>query len=258
MARAVCDLALAYCAPIYWHDITASWPRVVRGGTCFFLKFEKGVIGVTANHVLTEFLDTARSTASLACQIGDRAFDFASAVIDSDAELDLATFNVTEELITSLEKWPADCRRQQWPPDPPKAGDNLVLIGFPEAARLLEDKRIIQFGVYAGLCIAEDVSDRDVLVVQDRRRDRSVPFAPMPPPRYNMSGCSGGLGVRIVDQNRILRSFPAGVIYKGPGTNCKGDFVESEMVQLRRIHYVLPNGTLDRSSLPPRLPGLTP
>jgi hypothetical protein len=52
LAEAVPDFTLKVASPIIWHDPTASWPRRIYGGTCFFLRFANGIIGVTANHMV--------------------------------------------------------------------------------------------------------------------------------------------------------------------------------------------------------------
>ena len=52
LAEALADFTLKVATPINWHDRKEGWPKRVYGGTCFFLRFTNGIIGVTANHVL--------------------------------------------------------------------------------------------------------------------------------------------------------------------------------------------------------------
>jgi hypothetical protein len=49
----IASLTLRVARPLIWHDRTEGWPKLLHGGTCFFLRFERGIIGVTANHVIS-------------------------------------------------------------------------------------------------------------------------------------------------------------------------------------------------------------
>src|SRR6266446_5555759 len=99
--RAVLDevaaLTLQVARPLIWHDRTEGWPKRLDGATCFFLRFERGIIGVTANHVISAYESAVAANPNIVCQLRNSpAFDLASAIIARDAARDVATFRVSE------------------------------------------------------------------------------------------------------------------------------------------------------------------
>ena len=94
---------LAQCAnqmvfPICWHDPTIPPPKYVKAASCFALKFRERLVGVTAAHVVEAYLKARQEIPTLTCQLRNLCnFDLEGALIDRDAEIDLATFALTEE-----------------------------------------------------------------------------------------------------------------------------------------------------------------
>jgi hypothetical protein len=101
--------SLRVCAPLYWHDMAVRWPKVLSGGSCFVLRFGDRLVGVTACHVLDAFLNAKAKTPTLICQFQNIAFNLAATVIDSDPELDIATFGVSESDLAQTGKIAIDC-----------------------------------------------------------------------------------------------------------------------------------------------------
>ncbi len=116
--REVSDFTLRLSTPIYWHDRQEPFPKRIRGGTCFVLRFDSGLIGITAAHVLRVYEATRREVHNLVCQLRLTKFTLHQAIIECDDDLDIATFRVTEEELTAIGGAFVDCRGNNWPPPP--------------------------------------------------------------------------------------------------------------------------------------------
>src|SRR5690348_3651066 len=132
----VAALMLRVARPIIWHDRTKGWPKRVDGATCFFLRFDRGIVGVTANHVVSAFERDVAANPKLVCQLRiSPAFDLLGAIIARDAARDIATFAVPENVLAQIDSIPLDCRGS-WPPPEPRPSWLLSACGFPEAQRV--------------------------------------------------------------------------------------------------------------------------
>jgi hypothetical protein len=108
----VTALALQSARPLIWHDVREPWPKRLLGGTCFILRFDRGLVGITASHVVTAYENAAQRGARLVCLLRTVPFDLKAAIIDRDETLDIVTFSVTEDqLIESKAKGAAPQRR---------------------------------------------------------------------------------------------------------------------------------------------------
>jgi hypothetical protein len=86
---------------------TARWCDLI------FLGFERGVIGVTAGHVVSAYEAAVEANPNVVCQLRTSpAFDLTGAIIARDAARDLATFEVSDNLLTGRTNrdHPTTCR----------------------------------------------------------------------------------------------------------------------------------------------------
>jgi hypothetical protein len=51
----VSNFTLRACLPLYWHDRWIPFPKDMRGGSCFILRFGERLVGITAAHVLQAY-----------------------------------------------------------------------------------------------------------------------------------------------------------------------------------------------------------
>ena len=94
------------------------------------------------------FEEDQKHSAAIICLLRTVPFDLTSAIIDRDADLDIATFSVTEDQLISSEAVAIDCR-SGWSP---KKCTALSLAGFPEELkRIVLSRRRIQSLRLAGL-----------------------------------------------------------------------------------------------------------
>src|SRR6516164_7580015 len=138
-----------------------------HGGTCFFLRFERGIIGVTANHVVNAYESAAAANPNTVCQLRNSpAFDLVGAIIARDAARDIATFAVSEAVLSHIEAIPLDCRAS-WPPPEPQHLWLLSVCGFPETMRTSRADRSAEFGAWGALAAVECVTRDEILITYD-------------------------------------------------------------------------------------------
>jgi hypothetical protein len=246
-ARALTDLTEKVATPIVWHDRRATWPKRVYGGTCFFLRFACGVLGVTANHVVEALRMTVADHPNMVCQIRtSKPIDLEDLIVDRCDRLDIATFRVPDQLVEAIGVTALDCRGE-WPPPEPVAGRVVTFCGFPEAERTTPEPGVQADFLCGGLAIIDGVTKRDVIVTYDPNRDVPAPWAPWKRPLgYNMSGCSGGPVLSHGTRNGLQRWYPVAMIIGGPNGQGSGGLSGCDVITLRRIDVIQSDGAIRR------------
>ncbi|HEV2651684.1 MAG TPA: hypothetical protein VGU69_10530 [Rhizomicrobium sp.] len=247
-AEAMADFTLKVATPVVWHDRKQGWPKPIKGGTCFFLRFEDGVIGVTANHVVEALEAAISSNSNTVCQIRTtKPVDLPGLIIDRCADLDIATFRASGELVAEAEATVLDCRCDAWPPPKPDVGRAVTFCGFPETERVSIAPGVGNLFAAGSLGAIDAITDRNLIVTYDPERDQAAPWSPWKQPLgYNMSGCSGGPVLSHGTRRGIQRWFPIAMIIQGPRGAGTGDAAGWDMITMRRIDAIQPNGTIKR------------
>ena len=228
---------LKICKPLYWHDRNLSWPKKVRGASCFVVRFAERLIMITADHVYREYQEALERTSSVVCQLDIMPFNLNDALIDRDWDLDIATFAISETQLAQIPCTAVDCTGK-WPPLNPERMRAVSIAGFPEGIRLLHPAaRAATFQAYGALAAIEDFSDREIIVTYEPERDQPMAVGvPRPLLGFNMSGCSGGPALMHGIQNGLHRWFLTGLIIGGSGVS-EGAAQEFDTIRLRRIHF---------------------
>ena len=249
LIKAVADLTMKVARPLLWYDVRASWPTYLPGATCFILRFNTGLIGVTADHVITAFEKAKRQAGETVSLLRTAHFDLSGAIIDRDAELDLATFSVTEGELIESEAVAADCRAE-WPPPIPDEGKAITFAGYPECLRVGTWPHGREFRAFADVTWVQDVTDRYIVATFEPKRDIRVLAAPdIPELGANWSGCSGGPVLMHIERNGFHRWFPVGMIVEGRGKPRDGEMPDGEMQEFdrflfRRLDFLNANGSI--------------
>jgi hypothetical protein len=243
----VATLTLRVARPLVWHDRTQGWPKSLDGATCFFLRFEQGVVGVTAHHVVRAYEAAIAANQNIICQLRTSpAFDLMAAIIDRDVVRDIATFRVSEDILRQTEAVALDCRGD-WPPPTPDSLRALSICGFPEEMRTTTADRTAEFAAWGALAAVESITEREILVTYDPARDQPARWAAaLPPVGLNLSGCSGGPVLMHGTRNGLHRWFPVGLVVAGPRDQGTGASAEFDMIRLRRIHVIQRDGSIDK------------
>lgn len=250
-SEVISKFTLDVCNPLCWHDRALTFPKKVRGASCFILRFRDRLVGVTAAHVLEEFKLARRDIPGLVCQLRLMPFDPVDATIDSDAESDIATFGLTERELELSECVPIDCRLA-WPPPPPRKLRALSLAGYPEEQIVTSADKSAVFNAYGALTTAEDVSADTILVSYSPDKAKKMGDVPLPPVDINLSGCSGGPVLMHGMENGLLRWYPAGIIIAGPRREKSdpGELEKCALMRVRRIDVLQEDGTIKRDDHP--------
>jgi len=242
----VSDFTLHACMPLYWHDRLLPWPKPITGASCFVLKFVEQLVVVTAAHVFRVYEAHLKQNPKLVCQLRLLPYDLLNALIDIDDDLDIATFRLSDAELDRVRGFPVDCR-PQWPPPKPECGRALSLAGFPELIRQVYSDGSGIFQAYGALAVIDAFSDRQIITTYDPTRDQPLTAGiPIPPLGFNMSGCSGGIVLMPEIRGRECRLFAVGLIAHGSRDIQPSEDRRNDTILIRRIHRILPDGTLDR------------
>ncbi len=246
LAEALAGFTLKVANPIVWHNRMAGWPRRIYGGTCFFLRFADGIVGVTADHVVEALQQAVASDCNTVCQIRtSKPIDLPALIIDRCSARDIATFHVSEELVAAIGATVLDCTGE-WPPPVPVEGRAVTFCGFPESERATPEPGVLAVFACGSVAMIDAVTERDLVVTYDPAREVEAPWAPWKKPLgYNMSGCSGGPVLSHGTRNGLQRWFPMAMIIAGPKDQGTGEAEGWEMITMRRIDDVIqPGGTI--------------
>ncbi len=242
-------LMMKIARPFVWHDVAVPWPKKLRGGTCFILRFRSGPVLVTANHVIKAFEQDKNRGSKVEMLLRGILFDVESAAIDRDEELDLATFKITEQQIVESEAIAVDCQGA-WPPPRPARGNALSFAGYPEVLKASYPHDRLQFNAFVHFPRVEDVSEAYVVATYVQGRDVRIVAAPnIRDAGVNWSGCSGGPVLLHLEVNGIWRWFPAGIIMEGPKKDTNPDAAQDmDIFRFKRIDFLNSDGSIRRAS----------
>lgn len=183
------------------------------------------------------------------CQLRLTPFALHEAIIDSDVDLDIATFGLSEENLAKTGGIALDCC-QQWPPPEPTPMRAVSWAGFPQEMLVTFADRSALFSAYGALSAIEDYSERNIMLTYDPARDQSFGGLPLPPLGLNLSGCSGGPVLMHGTRNGLHRWFPIGMITSGPRKDpadmkSRGEAAEFDVIGVRRIHFLREDGRIN-------------
>jgi hypothetical protein len=234
---------LKVARPFYWH-IGERSGGTLRGATAFVLQFDRGFVGITADHVIDEYLKTrdAMENQKLVCQLSNARIFPEDRIIDRNPYLDIATFEVDEDAIEQSGTVCVDCRKH-WPPPDIVKNDYIVLAGFPDSERCKLAVGHYEMRAWGANAVADDVTDKDILTIYDPDTALTA-NVPKPPLGFNMSGCSGGPAFLVKTVNGLVRWFPVGLIYKGADGKAQGEFASFDRIHIRRLSFLQPDGTI--------------
>jgi hypothetical protein len=181
-----------YVAPIWWGTDPYEAKSVLHAASCFFVEIGDNRFGVTASHVIAEYLGDRAKHRRLFLMIRNTTVDdWDGRFIASDARLDIATFLVSEKEFREINIRALVSTPDTWPPPPPQVGRGVAFTGYPGTDRRIVGNNRIEFGQSSNLVVVRAVSEDDVEVTIDRAFLRSVDGRPISPTTQNLGGYSG-------------------------------------------------------------------
>jgi len=223
------------CSPLYWHLPDESGSRPIRAnGTLSYVQADGHVFGVTAAHVIAEYLTDAKKPGCI-LQLGNA--EFTADIIAMNDRLDLVTLRLNETTLASVGKqiMPVPLCR---PNDVPQEGRGIMMCGFiGEERRELPNQRV-GWGMLGVIGVSRRVSEDQITWAPDHDYHIPVPGVPQLPPNKNLGGISGGPLIAWFERPKTHLAYfsLAGVV--------KEASAELEYVVATRSHFIQPDGRI--------------
>lgn len=227
-----------YAAPFCLYKSDNGKAILLNHGTIFFLNCGEGPFAVTAYHVLKRFLEHKAGNSSITCQIFNRDFDFEDRLIDSNEDIDIATFKITQKEVDLIGVRTLEGSQKTWPPPPPEKGRGVFFAGFPGNEKKEIGINRIEFGCYTALATVTEVGPEKIICSFDRKHMIAMSERGLPPQGHDIAGLSGAPLIALVDHNGIQSWRLAGII-----TLYNANI---ETLFAVRPDYILPDGHLNK------------
>ncbi|RQW38304.1 trypsin-like serine protease [Novosphingobium sp. LASN5T] len=237
LGRVHFDILARVCSPLYWHVPDDKGARPIRAnGTLSYIQADGQVFGVTAAHVITDYLKVEKEPGCV-LQLGNTALS--ADIIDMDEGLDIATLRLNAATLASVGKqiMPVSLSR---PNDIPQEGRGIMMCGYPGEDRHQRPNQNVDWGMLGVIGIARRVSEDQITWIPDHDNDMPVPGIPQLPRNKNLGGISGGPLIAWFERPTTYLSYfsLAGVI--------KEASAELEYVVASRSHFIRPDGRIER------------
>jgi hypothetical protein len=181
-----------YVAPIWWATDPTDATTVLHAASCFFVEIDNIRFGVTAFHVIAEYLADRTKHEQLFLMIRNTIIgDWDRRFIDGDARLDVATFRITDAEFREIDIRPLVSTPETWPPPPLQADRGVAFTGYPGTGRRVVENNRVEFLQSSNLVVVRAVSNDDVEVTIDRGFLKSLDGTLIPPTTQNLGGYSG-------------------------------------------------------------------
>jgi hypothetical protein len=203
----------SYVVPICWPKSSIDQESIhLTNGTAFFVKTPQAIFAVTAGHVVREFLQDKARDPRITCGLVDSetAIDLQRDLIAIGTNVDIATFRVSESVISKLEKQPMT----GWPPKTPQIGKGVFYAGFPGQVRQRLAPREFSFGLCSGSGVADHVDLQKVVTSINRDDLVDTLGHGLPPEDFDFGGMSGGPVLALIETGIVSWGL-AGVIFEG-------------------------------------------
>lgn len=229
------DILARSCSPLYWHHLDETGKRPIKAnGTLSYVRADGRIFGVTAAHVVREYLADA-SKPDCVLQLGNAQIP--ADIIDINDKLDLATLALSDAALASVGKeiMPVSLSR---PSDIPQEGRGIMMCGFIGEDRKQRSNGLIEWGMLGVVGIARRVSDDQITWMPDHDFHIPVPNVPALTKNKNLGGISGGPLIAWFEKpdSQLAYFSLAGIV--------KEASAELEYVVATRSHFIGPDGRI--------------
>ncbi len=218
-------IAVGYSIPIFWGNSDSG---ITANGTAFILDTDVRKFVVTAAHVYRSYLKQKNKNEVDFCQLSKIDFNFEDRLISvpKSKEIDIATFEISEDEIELIGANTLRGSNQSWPPPRPKEGNMVVVSGFPGLERLRKEDDYYSFGYYCFNTPVSTISSRHFGCSFDRKYWKDVLGRGFPPEKYYMGGISGAPAIALIKSEAEVVSWRlAGVVYEATATEILGEIM---------------------------------
>jgi hypothetical protein len=189
---AVRNWIMSHAAPFFWHDHAGN---VLHNGTLCLVNTGTQMLGITAEHVYRQYLKDLASKKIFLCQFGGVIVRPEKLLIDSDRTLDVATFRMSEDLLSPNTRFH---RARTWPAPPAEKYKWVFYAGYPKAHRVPKGTTIDN-GLQVHFGQIHDVSDTQLMIYLDFG-ELHWPDHEGEPINEMLGGASGGPVFRVVEE----------------------------------------------------------
>lgn len=209
--------AANYALPIFW-DVSGI---VKHNGTAFVLNTGAKVFGVTAAHVVDEYLQDVASGAAKILRLNNINIPLQDRLISKVSKdyIDIATFELTPVEAAKFSARTLSGAQSTWPPSPPQEGCAVVVAGYPGVERIRLAQFECSFGVGCFNIPVSSVSEYQFGCAFDRQHWLDVSGKGIPGVHYNFGGISGAPVLTLMLRDSLIVTWKlAGVAYQAGGT----------------------------------------
>jgi hypothetical protein len=233
-----------YPAPIWWCSDPLDASTICHCGTCFFVTIGDNRFGITAFHVIAEFLRDRDRFPKTQLMIHNTAIDgWDTRVIDGDEGLDVATFLVSDDEFQAIGTSALHSAPERWPPQPPTEGRGLVFTGYPGVDRRVIDRNSIEFVQSSNGVVLKSLSRNDLEITINPAYLISTNGDPLPAITKDLGGYSGA-PVLVVSASLASLFWLGGIVIQQLRAKNEKD---NTTVWARRPNCIRADGQLIRS-----------
>ena len=213
LGEACKEILSGCCVPIFWQRLEQEQCSIAHNGTLTIVRTPKKLIGVTAAHVIQQY-EVDLKKGPLCLQLGNQVVnDLKARLLAVSTKLDIATFELDEELVQRLGKVPLGV----WPPKPPQEGRGIMIAGFPGVEREESKNRDVIFGLVTILGVARRVTDRQITWLMEREHIQQFSEISVPPVGYDFGGISGGPLISGFESEQFIAHYCfSGIVVQHP------------------------------------------
>jgi hypothetical protein len=231
-----------YSAPFWWSRDPFNASSVCACASCFFVEIGDTRFGITANHVVSQFLACRAEFSSTRLVVRNLDIsDWDLRFIDGSDEYDVATFRVSAAELEAIGARMFRVEPDKWPPPPPDVGRGVFITGYLDQERRVLHSKAVEFAQMSNALVATSVEDDCIEVTIDPAELRGLSNEPQPPTTKSLSGNSGA-PLLVVSAKTPGPLFWLGGIVIQQMSAQSGD--EPTTVWARRPDCILPSGKL--------------
>lgn len=229
------------CVPIYWFRLDTKEFSIAHNGTLTIVQTPKRLLGVTAAHVVNQYLRDLKRRSHRLQLMNEVVDDLSERVIDVSDGLDIATVALDENLVKRLGRTPLGV----WPPKPPQEGKGIMIAGYPAVERVKTKQFEVSFGLFTALGVARTVTDKQITWLLEREYQLANAKIPTPPPEYDLGGVSGGPLISWFESESFVSHYClSGIVVEHPDYKNNKDMPVLERLIAIRADSIAESGKI--------------